>query len=115
MAQVNFRIDDETKRRAEELFSSMGLTMSSAIMVFIKQSINDNAIPFPITGRQSVRDMVLQGIRDWENGGKHFHEHTDEEMDRMIAEAEQRQKAKRRAKAAQRSTNRSSARRRHVA
>ena len=35
MAQVNFRIDDETKRQAKELFGQMGLTMTSAIMVFI--------------------------------------------------------------------------------
>ena len=98
MAQVNFRIDDETKRRAESLFNSMGLTMSGAITIFIQQTLNRNEIPFPITGRQSVRKMVLEGIRDWENGGKHFHEHTDEEMERMIAEAEKRQKAKKRTK-----------------
>ena len=73
MAQVNFRIDDETKRRAESLFNSMGLTMSGAITIFIQQTLNRNEIPFPITGRQSVRKMVLEGIRDWENGGKHFH------------------------------------------
>ena len=115
MAQVNFRIDDETKRRAEELFSSMGLTMSGAITIFIQQTLNRNEIPFPIAGRQSVREMVLEGIRDWENGGKHFHEHTDEEMERMIAEAEKRQKSKSRAKAAQRTATRSPARRRHVA
>ena len=40
MAQVNFRIDDETKRRAEKLFSSMGLTMSGAITIFIQQTLN---------------------------------------------------------------------------
>ena len=102
MAQVNFRIDDETKRRAESLFNSMGLTMSGAITIFIQQTLNRNEIPFPITGRQSVRKMVLEGIRDWENGGKHFHEHTDEEMERMIAEAEKGQKAKKRTKASRR-------------
>ena len=102
MAQVNFRIDDETKRRAESLFNSMGLTMSGAITIFIQQTLNRNEIPFPITGRQSVRETALEGIRDWENGGKHFHEHTDEEMERMIAEAEQRQKAKKRTKASRR-------------
>jgi len=112
MAQVNFRIDDETKRRAEAFFKSAGLTMSGAITIFIQQTLNRNEIPFPITGRQTVREMVLEGIRDWENGGKHFHEHTDEEMKRMIAEAEKRQNAKRRAKATRNTAKRSSARRR---
>ena len=115
MAQVNFRIDDETKRRAESLFSSMGLTMSGAITIFIQQTLNRNEIPFPITGRQTVREMILEGIRDWENGGKHFHEHTDEEMERMIAEAEKRQKANSRAKATRRTSSRASARRRPAA
>ena len=46
MAQVNFRIDDETKRRAESLFNSMGLTMSGAITIFIQQTLNRNEIPF---------------------------------------------------------------------
>ena len=115
MAQVNFRIDDETKRRAESLFNSMGLTMSGAITIFIQQTLNRNEIPFPITGRQTVREMILEGIRDWENGGKHFHEHTDEEMEHLIAEAEKRQKAKRRAKATCRTANRSSSRRRPAA
>ena len=112
MAQVNFRIDDETKRKAEALFASMGLTMSSAITVFINQTINKNEIPFPITGRQTNRDVILEGIRDWENGGSHFHEHTDEEVDRLIAEAESRQKAKRRVKAKRSTSERASMRRR---
>ena len=115
MAQVNFRIDDETKRRAESLFNSMGLTMSGAITIFIQQTLNRNEIPFPITGRQSVREMIIEGVRDWENGGKRFHEHTDEEVNRLIAEAEKRQNAKRRAKATRSTANRSSARRRPAA
>ena len=102
MAQVNFRIDDETKRKAEALFAGIGLTMTNAITIFIQQTLNRNEIPFPVTGRQSTREMVIEGIRDWENGGKHFHEHTDEEMARMISEAEQRKKAKKRTKASRR-------------
>ena len=115
MAQVNFRIDDETKRRTEGLFNSMGLTMSGAITIFIQQTLNRNEIPFPITGRQSVREIVLEGVRDWENGGKHFHEHTYEEVNRLIAEAEKRQNAKRRTKAMRSTASRSSARRRPAA
>ena len=48
MAQINFRIDDETKRAAEALFKSLGLTMSSAITVFLNQSINERGIPFKV-------------------------------------------------------------------
>ena len=93
MAQVNFRIDDETKRQAEELFGQMGLTMSSAIMVFIRQSINDQGIPFKISAKNAAyHEELLQAKRDWENGRKNFHEHTDEEVERLIAQAEKTNK-----------------------
>ena len=71
MAQVNFRIDDETKRQAEELFGRMGLTMSSAIAVFLKQAINDQAIPFRIQtpeARTLTKEELLSRIDDVANG-----------------------------------------------
>ena len=78
MAQVNFRIDDETKRRAEELFSSLGLTMSSAITVFVNHSLDFQGIPFVIQKRdRSARPVseLLQRIDDVENGRNcHYHD-----------------------------------------
>ena len=85
MAQVNFRIDDETKRRAESLFNSMGLTMTSAIMVFIRQSINNNAIPFRVSAKNAAyHEKLMQAKRDWENGRKNFHYHDLIEVDDEI-------------------------------
>ncbi len=76
MAQINIRIDDETKRQAEELFGQMGLTMTSAIMVFIKQSVNDNAIPFRVSAKNAAyHEKLMQAKRDWENGRKNYHYH----------------------------------------
>ena len=93
MAQVNFRIDDETKRQAEELFGQMGFTMTSAIMVFIRQSINDQGIPFKISAKNAAyHEELLQAKRDWENGRKNFHEHTEEEMQKLLEDAEKKDK-----------------------
>ena len=95
MAQINIRIDNETKRQAEELFGQMGLTMTSAIMVFIRQSINDNAIPFKVSARNAAyHEKLMQAKRDWENGRKNYHEHTDEEMAQLMANAEKSAKRK---------------------
>lgn len=78
MAQVNFRIDDETKRRAEELFSSMGLTMSGAITIFIQQTLNRNEIPFPVQGARPpslTKEELLRRIDDMEHGRNcHYHD-----------------------------------------
>lgn len=46
MATVSFRTDDQTKARAAKLFQDLGLDMSSAINLFLRQSIASNGIPF---------------------------------------------------------------------
>ncbi len=45
---VNFRIDEKLKRQSEQVLSEMGLTMSSAITLFLKQVVNKREIPFTI-------------------------------------------------------------------
>ena len=49
MAQINIRIDDNLKEQAELLFEELGLNMSTAFNVFIRQSIRQGGIPFVIT------------------------------------------------------------------
>lgn len=49
MAQVNFRIDDTIKSRAESVCSAMGLTMSSAISIFLTKVANERRIPFEVS------------------------------------------------------------------
>jgi DNA-damage-inducible protein J len=49
MAQINIRIDDNLKEKAELLFEELGLNMSTAFNIFIRQSIRQGGIPFEIT------------------------------------------------------------------
>ena len=49
MAQLNIRLDDPVKEQAEALFEQMGLTMSAAVTLFLRQVILRGAIPFKIT------------------------------------------------------------------
>ena len=48
MAKVStsISIDAEVKAQAQELFSDLGLDLSTAINLFFKQSIRENSIPF---------------------------------------------------------------------
>jgi len=50
MAQTNLtiRIDEGIKHEAEMLFNRIGLNMSSAINVFFRQAIREQAIPFEL-------------------------------------------------------------------
>ena len=46
---VNFRMDTEAKKEVEEICSKMGLTMTSAINVFLSKVRMERRIPFEIT------------------------------------------------------------------
>ena len=46
---VNFRMDAEAKKEVEEICSKMGLTMTSAINVFLSKVRMERRIPFEIT------------------------------------------------------------------
>jgi len=53
-AVLQTRIDVDTKKKAEELFDSLGLDTTTAIRLFLKQSINQQRIPFEIVPPQEV-------------------------------------------------------------
>ena len=50
MATVNtsIKIDEETKKEAQKLFKDLGLSLSTAINIFLKQAVREKGIPFYI-------------------------------------------------------------------
>lgn len=48
---VNIRVDEELKKQAEELFADMGLNMSTAVNMFLRQAVRTGGIPFAVTTR----------------------------------------------------------------
>ncbi len=48
-ATINVKTDLELKKQAEELFSDLGMNMTTALNVFLRQSVRENRIPFEIT------------------------------------------------------------------
>ena len=49
MAQLSMRIDDNVKRRAEIACEALGLTMSSAINIYLVKLGNEMRIPFEVS------------------------------------------------------------------
>lgn len=45
-ANINVRIDPETKAGAEKLFASFGITVTDAINIFLRKSIMEGGLPF---------------------------------------------------------------------
>ena len=46
---LNIRIDKELKERAEVFFNELGLNMSSAFNIFVRQSLRQGKIPFELS------------------------------------------------------------------
>ena len=43
---VTFRLDKSLKEQADEFFSQLGLSLNSAVNMFIKQSLRERQLPF---------------------------------------------------------------------
>ena len=63
MAQVNFRIDDTIKAKAESVCSAMGLTMSTAINIFLTKLANEQRIPFEVAIDPFYSDENMARLR----------------------------------------------------
>ncbi|MFI3175277.1 MAG: type II toxin-antitoxin system RelB/DinJ family antitoxin [Bacillota bacterium] len=66
MANMNIRMDETVKKQAEELFSDLGMNMTTAINIFLKQAIRENKIPFEIrrvVPNQTTIDAFAEGDR----------------------------------------------------
>jgi len=46
---VSIRMDVQLKKQAEELFSDLGLNMTAAMTMFLRQAVRTQGIPFEIT------------------------------------------------------------------
>jgi len=46
---INIRTDNETKARAQQIFATLGLDMTTAVNLFLRQTVRMNDIPFVIT------------------------------------------------------------------
>jgi len=71
---LNIRIDRELKEQAEVFFNELGLTMSSAFNIFVRQSLREGRIPFELSivadPFYSSSNMVAlrQSIREADEG-----------------------------------------------
>jgi len=52
--RVTIRVDKVLKEQAEDLFSRLGMNMSTAFNVFLRKAVDEEAIPFTISTRKAV-------------------------------------------------------------
>ena len=65
MANVNIRIDQDIKKKAETIFKGLGLTPTTAITMFYIQTIRNNGIPF-VLKLETPNEETLEAIKEVE-------------------------------------------------
>lgn len=64
-ASINLRIDPKTKRRASEIASSFGITLTDAANIFFHKMVMVGGFPFDITTETPNRE-TMAAIREGE-------------------------------------------------
>ena len=64
---MNIRMDSDIKKQAQELFSSLGMDMTTAINVFLIQAVQCQGLPFEIK-RRVPNAETLAAMEAAENG-----------------------------------------------
>ena len=79
MAQINLRVDDDTKRNAEKTLDEIGLSMSTAINIFLKTVERENRIAFelsadPFYSKKNIAELEKR-VADIQSGKSILKEH----------------------------------------
>ena len=59
---VTFRVDEELKAQADQLFADLGMSLSTAFNIFLRQSVREQQIPFVIS--RNVPNAVTQAAME---------------------------------------------------
>lgn len=72
MSTVNIRIDEDLKNKSEIILEDMGLNMTTAFKIFLKEVIRSHSIPFRITSdlfySESNQKAIQKSMSQFENG-----------------------------------------------
>lgn len=88
---INVRVDSALKQEAEALFNDLGLSMSSAINMFLRSAVMHDGIPFEVK-RQTPNAETKAALDEYEEMKKHpdrykRYESFDEVLDEVLGNA----------------------------
>ncbi|MDR0512293.1 MAG: type II toxin-antitoxin system RelB/DinJ family antitoxin [Treponema sp.] len=82
---MNIRMDSEVKRQAQELFAQFGLDLTTAVNMFLRQSIRQRGIPFTLQldpfHSETNQERLLQAAKRMERTGGTVHDLIEMEDD----------------------------------
>ena len=78
MAQIYLSIDDDVKREAEQVCEDMGMSMSTAVNIYLKRLGRERRIPFEVMAEPfwssenaAILDRRIADIRAGRNVSEH--------------------------------------------
>lgn len=78
MAQICLSIDDDVKREAEQVCEDMGMSMSTAVNIYLKRLSREKRIPFEVMAEPfwssenaAILDRRIADIRAGRNVSEH--------------------------------------------
>lgn len=78
MAQICLSIDDDVKREAEQVCEDMGMSMSTAVNIYLKRLGRERRIPFEVMAESlwssenaAILDRRIADIRAGRNVSEH--------------------------------------------
>jgi len=82
---MNIRMDKEVKKQAQELFAQFGLDMTTAVNMFLRQSIRQRGIPFALQidpfYSEANQERLLRAAERMDKTGGTIHELIEAEDD----------------------------------
>lgn len=88
MTTLNVRVDENVKKEASVLFNDLGLDLSTAVNIFLRQSIMRGGLPFDVV-KETPNAETLAALEEVEEMKKHpekYKGYTD--LDEMWADIE---------------------------
>ena len=78
MTQISLRVDDNVKRQAEDVCSEIGMSLSTAINIYLKRLGRERRVPFDVSADPFYSDVnraVLRSRIDDVNGQRNLEAH----------------------------------------
>ena len=80
---VTLRVDEDLKKQADALFSELGLNLTTAFNIFLRQSVREQQSPFQVT--KNVPNVVTLAAMDAAEKGEDLYGPYDSVSDLMEA------------------------------
>ena len=80
---VTIRVDEDIKQQADALFSELGMSLSTAFNIFLRQSVREQRLPFVVS--KNTPNAVTLAAMDAAETGTDLHGPYDSVEDLMEA------------------------------